>query len=194
MECLPFTGRVYVQIGNLPFNKRKQLKNHFVLSFVPFGGEFNEFIEPFVDEMKQLEKGMIMDIQGNKSFVIASFGDVTADLPQGNDLTGVKRHSAIRGCRTCNAAKDSWTSEGLDLPLLSRYHHLTDSQFEEISMARTISNCKELATEYGLHLQPPILDQLKRERHLQTPQDVYHLTAGKVLRFLKITIEALCRQ
>ena len=81
MECLPFTGRVYVQIGNLPFNKRKQLKNHFVLSFVPFGGEFNEFIEPFVDEMKQLEKGIIMDIQGNKSLVIASLGDVTADLP-----------------------------------------------------------------------------------------------------------------
>ncbi len=37
----------------------------------------------------------------------------------------------------------------------------------------------------------PILDQLKRERHLQSPQDVYHLTAGKVQRFLKITTEAL---
>ena len=44
---------------------------------------------------------------------------------------------------------------------------------------------------YGLCLQPSILDQLQWERHLQSPQDVYHLTAGKVLRFLKITIEAL---
>jgi hypothetical protein len=57
--------------------------------------------------------------------------------------------------------------------------------------APTITRRKELSTEYGLRLQPSILDRLKRERHLQSPQDVYHLTAGKVLRFLKITIEAL---
>lgn len=184
-------GGVYVQIGNLPFDKRKELKNHFVIGFVPFGGNFNEFIEPFVNEMKQLENGIIMDIQGNECIIIASLGDVTADLPQGNDLAGVKRHGAIRGCRTCNATKNSWTSEGLDLSLISRYHHLSDSQFEEISIAPTLMRRKELATEYGLQLQPSILDQLKRERHLQTPQDIYHLTAGKVLRFLKITIEAL---
>ncbi|RGB31937.1 hypothetical protein C1646_604847, partial [Rhizophagus diaphanus] len=97
-------GGVYIQIENLPFNKRKLLKNHFVIGFIPFGGSFNEFIGPFVDDIKQLENGIIMDIQGNKSLVIASLGDVTADLPQGNDLTGVKRHGAIRGCHTCNAA------------------------------------------------------------------------------------------
>src|SRR5205085_1275429 len=101
-------GGVYVQIGNLPFDKRKELKNHFVISFVPFGDSFNEFIGPFVDEMKKLENGIIMDVQGNESIIIASLGDVTADLPQGNDLAGVKRHGAIKGCRTCNATKDSW--------------------------------------------------------------------------------------
>ena len=79
--------------------------------------------------MKWLEKRIIIDIQGNECLVIASLGDVIANLPQGNDLAGVKRHSTIRGCRTCNAAKDSWTSEDLDLSLVSRYHHLTDDQF-----------------------------------------------------------------
>lgn len=141
--------------------------------------------------MKQLEKGIIMDVQGNRSFVIASLGDVTADLPQGNDLAGVKRHSAIKGCRTCNVSKDFWTSEGLDLSLVSRYHHITNNQFEEISLAANITRSNEIATMYGLRLQPSILDELKRERHLQSPQDVYHLTSGKVLKFLKITIEAL---
>ena len=175
----------------MPLNERIRLKNHFVLGFVPFGGSFDEFIKPFIVEMKELEKGKTMNIQGNECLVFASLGDVTADLPQGNDLAGVKRHGAIRGCRTCNVAKDSWTSEGLDLSLVSRYHHLTDRQFEEISIAPTSTRRKELATEYGLQLQPSILDQLKRDRHLQSPQDVYHLTAGKVLRLLKITIEAL---
>ena len=183
-------GGVYVQIGNMPFEERKKLKNHFVLGFVPFGGCFEEFIEPFISEMKTLENGVIMNIQGNECLVIASLGDVTADLPQGNDLVGVKRHGANKGCRTCNATKDSLTSNNLDLPSISRYHHQTDEQFKEIFEALTITERKEIATRYGLCLQPTIMDQLQWERHLQSPQDVYHATAGKVLRFLKITIEA----
>ncbi|CAG8662236.1 3873_t:CDS:2, partial [Cetraspora pellucida] len=85
-------------------------------------------------------------------------------------------------CRTCNVVRTSWTSDDFDLSIVSRYHHLTDSQLEEISSAPTLKRRKELATEYGLHLQPSVLDRLKREKHLQSPQDVYHLTAGKVLR------------
>lgn len=184
-------GGVYIQFGNMPLNERIRLKNHFVLGFVPFGGSFDEFIKPFIIEMKELEAGKIMNVQGIKCLVIASLGDITADLPQGNDLVGVKRHGANRGCRTCNITKDSLTSDGFDLKLLSRYHHQTDKQFKEITAASTITERKAIAAEYGLRLQPSILDELKRERHLQSPQDVYHLTAGKVLRFLKITIEAL---
>ncbi|CAB4485675.1 unnamed protein product [Rhizophagus irregularis] len=105
-------------------------------------------------------------------------------------MVGVKRHGANRGCRTCNATKDSLTSNKLDLQLISRYHHQSNKQFKEISEALTITERKAIATEYGLQLNPPLLNQLKRERHLQSPQDVYHITAGKVLRFLKITLEA----
>jgi hypothetical protein len=184
-------GGVYIQIGNMPLNERIRLKNHFVLGFVPFGGSFDEFIKPFITEMKVLEKGKTMNVQGNECIVIASLGDITADLPQGNDLVGVKRHGANKGCRTCNVTKNSLTSNGLDLQLTSRYHHQSDKQFQEISEAATITERKAIATKYGLQLRPSILDQLKRERHLQSPQDVYHLTAGKVLRFFKITIEAL---
>ncbi|PKK61925.1 hypothetical protein RhiirC2_668561, partial [Rhizophagus irregularis] len=182
---------IYVQIRNITFKERKKLKNHFVLGFVPFGGCFEEFIEPFISEMKILEKGKIMNIQGRTCLVIASLGDITADLPQGNDLVGVKRHGANKVCRTCNTAKDSLTLNDLDLPSVSRYHHQTDKQFEEIFAASTITERKKIATQYGLRLQPTILDQLRWERHLQSPHDIYHVTAGKVLRFLKITIDAL---
>lgn len=106
-------------------------------------------------------------------------------------MAGVKRYGANKGCRTCNMTKDSLTSNNFDFLLGSRYHHQSDKQFEEIYAAQTITERKAIAAEYGLRLNPSILDQLKRERHLQSPQDAYHLTAGKVLRFLKITIEAL---
>ena len=29
-------GGIYIQLGNMPFDIRKQLQNHFVLEFVPF--------------------------------------------------------------------------------------------------------------------------------------------------------------
>ncbi|UZO01698.1 uncharacterized protein OCT59_020209 [Rhizophagus irregularis] len=48
------------------------------------------------DEMKELEKGKVMTVQGQDAWIIAGLGVVTADLPQGNDLTGVLR-SHIHG-------------------------------------------------------------------------------------------------
>ncbi|CAG8494462.1 26201_t:CDS:2 [Racocetra persica] len=108
----------------------------------------------------------IFHMQRNPSLVIASLGDVTANLLQDNNLVGVKRH-------------------------VFHYHHLTDNQFKEISIAPTITKYKELTTIYRLHLLLPILDRLKRERHLQFPHDIYHLIASKVLKFFKITIKAL---
>ena len=41
---------------------------------------------------------------------------------------------------------------------------------------------------------PSILDKLKRERHLQAPQDIYHATAGKIGRLLKLTCELFSRE
>jgi hypothetical protein len=85
-------GGIYIQFGNMPIHLRKLIKNHFILGFVPFGGSFNEFITPFISEIKEFEKGKIMTVQGQNAWVIAGLGVVTADLPQGNDLAGVLRY------------------------------------------------------------------------------------------------------
>ena len=80
------------------------------------------------------------------------------------------------------------------MALSSRYHHLTDSEFLLISAEMVTSQKKSLSREYGLKLQPSILDELKRERHLQTPQDIYHATAGKIGRLLKLTCELFSQE
>jgi hypothetical protein len=184
-------GGVYLQFGNMSFNMRKKLKNHFVLGFVPFGGNFDDFVKPFIKEMQQLEKGKIFEIQGERCLVIASIGQITADLPQGNDLASVKRHGAIKGCRSCQATKNTLTASNLDIPLIARYHHITDELYNEMDAMPTITDRQNFATEHGLKIQKSILDLLKRERSLQTPQDVYHVTAGKIQRLLNITINSL---
>ena len=76
----------------------------------------------------------------------------------------------------------------------SRYHHITNEQIEEISQETISSRQKQLCIEYGLRSQPCILVMLKRERHLQTPQDVYHATAGKIGRLLKLTCELFSQE
>jgi hypothetical protein len=187
-------GGVYIQFGNMPLHLRKLIKNHFVLGFVPFGGKFDDFILPFINEMKKLEQGIIMKVQGQDAWVIAGLGVVTADLPQGNDLAGVKRHNAIKGCRTCVVSRESCTDANQDVPAMSRYHHVVDVQFREILQEPVISKQKQLARGYGLRVQPSILDKLKIERHLQTPQDIYHATAGKVGRLLNLTCELFSKE
>ncbi|PKC53288.1 hypothetical protein RhiirA1_404412 [Rhizophagus irregularis] len=184
-------GGVYLQFGNMTFNDRKQLKNHFVLGFVPFGGDFDDFIKPFIKEICQLEKGKVFEINGVRCLIIASLGQVTADLPQGNDLACIKRHGAIKGCRSCQATKEKLTSADLNIPLIARYHHITDELYNRMETIITATDQRKFATEYGLRNKKSILDLLKRERHLQTPQDVYHLTAEKIQRLLHITVNLL---
>ncbi|GES82123.1 hypothetical protein GLOIN_2v1790377 [Rhizophagus clarus] len=94
---------VYVQFGNMPACQRKLLKNHFVLRFVLFGGNFNEFMLPFISEIKEFKQGKLMEVNGQDAWVIASLSVVTADLPQGNDMCDVLQHNANKGCRTCTA-------------------------------------------------------------------------------------------
>ena len=53
---------------------------------------------PFISEMKKFEQGKIMKVHGQDVWVIAGLGVVTADLPQENDMTGVLRHNAKKGC------------------------------------------------------------------------------------------------
>jgi len=77
---------------------------------------------------------------------------------------------------------------------LLRYHHITDEEFAKISQESIISRKKQLCTEYGLRLLPSTLDKLKRKRHLQTPQDIYHATAGKIGRLLKLTCELFSQE
>ncbi|PKB97285.1 hypothetical protein RhiirA5_433420 [Rhizophagus irregularis] len=178
---------VYIQIGNMPFSLRKLLKNHFVIGFVPFGGNFKEFIYPFLEELKELEKSKVFNIQGKNILVIAGLGVVTADLPQGNDLVGVMRHNAKRGCRSCKIENNDSLKSFNDLSKELRYHHLMDKEFDLILNSDSSTVQKNLCSKFGLKNQKPVLDYLIRDRFLQTPQDIYHAIAGKILKLMDCT-------
>jgi hypothetical protein len=81
-----------------------------------------------------------------------------------------------------------------DIVSILRYHHITNEEILKISQESVNSRIKLLCTEYGLRPLPSVLDKLKRERHLQTPQDIYHATADKIGRLLKSTCELFSQE
>ena len=103
-------GGLYIQFGNMPLSMRQCLKNHFLVGLVPFGAKFTDFIKPFIEQMQKLQNGIIMtNCNGEKVFVSGGLGMCTADLPQGNDMAGIRRHNANRGCRLCEVTQEKLT-------------------------------------------------------------------------------------
>src|SRR6266487_936313 len=183
-------GGVYLQFGNMPQSMWKQLKNHFPIRFVPFGGSFNDFIRPFIKELQKLEKGVKMTSLGQEVWVVTGLGSITADLPQGNVHAGVKHHSGIRGCRFCKAPRESLTNPSFDVLQNARYHHITDIEIAKINQETGIARSR-LATEYGLRLHQSPFDAILHDRHINTPHDPYHAIGGKILKLLDVTMNLL---
>ena len=171
-------GGVYLQIGNMPRKLRKQLQNHFIIGLVPFGANIHDFIKPFLEEIKQLERGLLVTINNETYWLTDGLGVITADLPQGNDIAGVLRHNAKRGCRSCYATKESLTDISFDIVLNSRYHQLTNIQLNRLQELNS-NNAQIRSSELGLRPYPGPLDPFLHDRHLHTPQDPYNAIAGR---------------
>ena len=124
---------------------QKKLRNHFLITFVPFGGEFNDILEDFISDMKELQSGILMTTRNEQVWVSAGLGMVTADLPQGNDMAGIKRHNAEYGCRTCKVPQSQLSDVDFDIFQNGRYHHLTNKIFDEIEAAQNITTKKCIA-------------------------------------------------
>ena len=64
----------------------------------------------------------------------------------------ILRHNAIKGYQTYTISQESLTNYTQDIPKISRYHYITNDQFDEILKENTISIKKQLSTKYGLRL------------------------------------------
>ncbi|CAG8836218.1 33307_t:CDS:2, partial [Gigaspora margarita] len=143
-------GGIYLQIGNMLYQMKKQLRNHFVIGFVPFGGDFKDFIKPFLHEIKKLEQEFIINLNGINYWIIGGLGVFTADLPQGNDIAGTLYHNTYRSCRTCKASKNQLTDLSFDLYYYGRYHQLTNQEFQLINRQSSNNAKSRLCSQYGL--------------------------------------------
>ncbi|RHZ81644.1 hypothetical protein Glove_117g403 [Diversispora epigaea] len=161
----------YQEYSNDDLDQEKLLKNHFIIGFVPFGATFSEFIQPFLRDVKKLEKGILMKINGEEYLITGGLGVVTADLPQGNDLCGVKRHGANHGCRNCFVPRESLSDNNYDHLQNTRYLQQIKNLRQKYNLLKNMQEKKEFATKYGLN--------------------PYHAISGKIARLLDSTLEIL---
>ncbi|CAG8758812.1 42705_t:CDS:10, partial [Gigaspora margarita] len=162
-------GGVYLQIGNMLRQLRKQLRNHFIIGLVPFGGNLKDFIKFFINEIHQLEQGFTMNINGVDCWISGGIAMVTADLPQGNDIAGVLHHNANMGCRSCKASKDKLTDMSFDIYSNSRFHQITTLEFQNINEQSTNLAQSQLCSQYGLWLLPGENNFIKYWKHFEVP-------------------------
>ncbi|POG57104.1 hypothetical protein GLOIN_2v1791717 [Rhizophagus irregularis DAOM 181602=DAOM 197198] len=160
----------------MKFKSHQKLRNHFLVGFVPFKGKFEDTIKPFIQDIQQLECGFLMTIDNEQVWVSGGLGITIADLPQGNDLA---------------ASCDNLTDISFDIAKHGRYHHLTNIEFENIQRLPNMLQKHALASSLGFGLIPNPLDQLIRDHHISTPQDIFHCFAGKANRLLIATFRLL---
>src|SRR5690242_11389015 len=175
----------------MPFYQRKLLKNHFVIGFVPFGATFREFIRPFLRDVKKLEKGIEMKIDGEEYLITGGLGVVTADLPQGNDLCGIKRHGANHGCRNCFAPREKLSDKNYDHLQNARYFNQLKKLRLKYNLLKNNQEKQDFVTKFGLSIEPSPLSSLQWNPLIQMPQDPYHAISGKISRLLDSTLEML---
>ncbi|RGB25373.1 hypothetical protein C1646_771828, partial [Rhizophagus diaphanus] len=181
-------GKIYLQIGNMPQDLRKK---HFLLGFIPFGANCNKVLKPLISDIKELENGFEMDLGDKRIWITGGLGDITADLPEGNEQAGIKNHNAKHGYRICTIDYDELYDMSFDLAAGGRYHHNTTLQFEALNNVRTQAERDLLSMQYGIRDKPSIFDNIFRVRHLQYPHYAFHCMGGLANKMLQSTFTIL---
>ncbi|CAB5371849.1 unnamed protein product [Rhizophagus irregularis] len=142
--------------------------------FIPFGANCNDILKPIIEDIKELENGFEMDLDNKRIWITGGLGNITSDLPEGNEQAGIKNHNANHGCRICTIHHDELNNMSFDLAMGGRYHHKTSLQFVELDNAQTHGEREFLSQQYGIRNKPSIFDNVTHDRHLQCPHDVFH--------------------
>src|SRR4051794_20616068 len=61
----------YLVLGNLPQELRQKLRNNFDLGLIPAGVSFKDYIQPFMRELEDLQRGQRWRIGNNEYWVVA---------------------------------------------------------------------------------------------------------------------------
>ncbi|ELR07442.1 hypothetical protein GMDG_08411 [Pseudogymnoascus destructans 20631-21] len=113
---------VYVTLAAQPLKTRMHPANVFVITLGLHGSNLDDVLLSILD-LPKLDRGMSLNINGEKKLVMAFMLGYIRDMPQQNDNAGILRQNAAKGCRSCLASKEERGDIHFDYMRLGRYHH-----------------------------------------------------------------------
>jgi hypothetical protein len=139
---------VYLTLASMNLRQRSRRANMFPLTLGPHGSNFSDVISSIVG-LAQLDKGIEIEINGEKKFVCVYILAFTGDMPQQQENSGFKRQSANRGCRSCLVEEWNRGDLGFDIVLQGRYHyHVT--ALRDYGRTLTSTQYKKWCSAWGL--------------------------------------------
>ncbi|RGB43820.1 hypothetical protein C1646_661202 [Rhizophagus diaphanus] len=75
----------------------------------------DDVLKPLISDIKELENGFEMDLDDKHIWIMGGLGDITSDLPEGNEQAGVKNHNANYGCRNCTIHRNELHDMSFDI-------------------------------------------------------------------------------
>ena len=98
-------GVLYLVVANLPWSMRFQPANVLLLGVLPAlskePSSLNTFLQPAIEELLTLQKGVVIDINDKNVTVTARLLCTSSDIPATRKLGGFLGHSATLGCSKC---------------------------------------------------------------------------------------------
>lgn len=170
-------GAIYISILNLPRKERFLQENIILVGVIPGPKEppllINSYLNPLVNELNDLWKGVILKDHNNHSVLIrAALICASSDIPASRKVCGFVGHNAVKACSKCllsftTAAfgekadysdfdKTHWTAR-------TNTEHRTNA--EKHKMCTTQSAKKKIEREHGVRytalLKLPYFDPVK---------------------------------
>ena len=155
-------GVIFLSIMNLPRSVRFKRENIILVGILPGPSEpkssINTYIEPLVNDLKQLWDGMVMEVHTKsemvKLTVRCALLCIACDLPAGRKLCGFLGHSAKLGCSKClkkfKGKPGSMNYSGFERSLWPKRNGSSHRRnIEKILKCRTKTSEAELESKYG---------------------------------------------
>ncbi|KAJ8132205.1 hypothetical protein O1611_g1419 [Lasiodiplodia mahajangana] len=176
---------VYIEIAALPKDEHARQINVFPLTLGPHGSNFTDVIKA-LEPMKALDKGLVVQVNGQEVVLCAPVLAFTGDMPQQQVNSGALGVTANKGCRSCEVTANKRGDLNFDTISNMRGHFEALRQRRALDELPTKAAKKKLSTETGLSLERPAMLEMAPALDLITtrPSDAAHSEFGGITKML----------
>lgn len=143
---------VYLIIAALKYKERSRRSNVLPITLGPHGSKFADVIDAMVG-LRELDRGLTLNINGEDTFVCAYTMAFIGDMPQQQENSSMKSQRATRGCRYCLVTNSEQTDLQFDIVNKSRYHNetmLLRNHVDSMATKRNKSKLTHVCQDWGL--------------------------------------------